>query len=79
MEDIFMTLYIVTVIWIMDILYNLLFVCVSFCFFLIINIFYLIPQYLIALPVLFVFDEVSFCIMLCITNARLVRPCPFSQ
>lgn len=45
----------------------------------IINIFYLILQHLIALPVSFVFDEVSFCIMLCIINACLVRPCRFSQ
>lgn len=45
----------------------------------IIKIFYQIPQYLIASPVSFVFDEVSFCLVLCIINACLARPCPFSQ
>lgn len=69
--------YLCTLIWIT--LYHVL-VCV--CFYtrvLIINIFYLIPQYLIALPVSFVFDRNLVCIMLCIINLCLGRPCAFSQ
>lgn len=41
------------------------------------NICCLIHNYLIALPVLFVW--VSFCILLRIINACVMRPCPFSQ
>lgn len=68
--DIF--IYTVTVIWIMDILYILSLFCVCVYFStresLIIKIFYLIAPHLIALPVLFVFDGVSFCTLLHMHN-----------